>query len=102
MYKSPIELISGELRTEIKNKISKSIQDVGVSVDKEELIKALAYDRQQYEKGYEDGKAEKVYGVWIEADYGYFHCSECGYEYDSPEYITPYCPNCGAKMDEEE
>lgn len=24
------------------------------------------------------------------------------YEHDSPEYITPYCPHCGAKMDEEE
>ena len=34
MYKSPIELISGELRTEIKNKFSKAIQDVGVFVDK--------------------------------------------------------------------
>jgi predicted Zn-ribbon and HTH transcriptional regulator len=27
-------------------------------------------------------------------------CSECGhYEYDEDD-ITPYCPNCGAKMDE--
>ena len=49
MYKSPIELILGEPRTEINNEIGKVIQDVGVSVDKEELIKALAYDRQQYE-----------------------------------------------------
>lgn len=67
MYKSPIELISGELRTEIKNKISKAIQDVGVFVDKEELIKALEYDRQQYEKGYEDGKSE----------YNVVHCRNC-------------------------
>lgn len=46
--------------------------------------------------------AEVKYGEWIEDAYSYFHCSECGYEHDSPEYITPYCPNCGAKMDEEE
>ena len=102
MYKSPIEVVLGELRTEIGNEIDKVIQEAGVFVDKEELNKALEYDRQQYEKGYEDGKAEKVYGEWIEDDYGYFHCSECGYEHDSPEYITPYCPHCGAKMDEEE
>lgn len=25
-------------------------------------------------------------------------CSNCGYE--STEYHKPYCPNCGAKMDE--
>lgn len=46
--------------------------------------------------------AEVRRGEWVEDNYGYFHCSECGYEHDSPEYITPYCPNCGAKMDEEE
>ena len=44
--------------------------------------------------------AESVkYGDWIEGDYMYFHCSECGFEFDEPENITPYCPNCGAKMD---
>lgn len=26
------------------------------------------------------------------------HCSECGFE-TYPENITPYCPNCGARMD---
>ena len=41
------------------------------------------------------------HGEWLEDDYGYCHCSECRYEHDSPEYITPYCPQCGAKMDEE-
>jgi hypothetical protein len=30
-------------------------QEIGYAVDKEELIKALQYDRQQYEKGYKDG-----------------------------------------------
>ena len=29
-------------------------------------------------------------------------CSECGYEHDNPEYTTPFCPGCGAKMDKEE
>ena len=32
-----------------------SILKVGVNVNKEELIKALQYDRGQYNKGYEDG-----------------------------------------------
>lgn len=34
----------------------------GVNVDKEELLKALKYDREQYEKGYRDAKAEQQ---WI-------------------------------------
>ena len=43
---------------------------------------------------------EQVYGEWIEDDYSYFHCSQCGYEHDSPEYVTPYCPHCGACMED--
>lgn len=44
---------------------------------------------------------EVRHGKWLEDDYGYCHCSNCRYEHDSPECITPYCPECGAKMDEE-
>ena len=36
------------------------MQDIGVSVDKEELKKALRYDRQQYEKGYADAKQAAI------------------------------------------
>lgn len=44
---------------------------------------------------------EVRYGEWRPDDYEYNHCSECGYEHDTREYVTPYCPNCGAKMDKE-
>ena len=37
-------------------------------------------------------------GEWIPCDYAYYHCSECGYEQDEREYVSPYCPKCGAKM----
>ena len=49
----------------------------------------------------DDGNEHANYGEWIEDDYAYCRCSECGYEYDSPEYSTPYCPNCGACMEDE-
>lgn len=38
-------------------------------------------------------------GEWIEDDYGYNRCSECGFEYDTPEEKSPYCPHCGALME---
>ena len=47
-------------------------------------------------------------GEWIiiEDEYcGYAKCSVCGDEFTSWEgdcAITPYCPNCGAKMELEE
>ena len=60
MYKNPIEKIYSELQTQIvqedENTVMKAVRNVGVNVDKEELIRALQYDRNQYAKGYDDGK----------------------------------------------
>ena len=64
MYKSPIEMIYGELQTQMvqedEKMVMKAIRKVGVNVDKEELIKALQYDRNQYTRGYEDGKNDAI------------------------------------------
>ena len=54
-YESPIKVIMGQMRMEQENNIYRAIRDYGVDVDKEELIKALQYDRNQYEKGYING-----------------------------------------------
>lgn len=58
MYESPIDLIVGEMQLNYENEIVKAVQQCGVNCNKEELIKALQYDRNQYEKGYADAKAE--------------------------------------------
>lgn len=59
MYESPIELVVSQFQTEIikqqENQVIKAVQNVGVNVDKAELLRALSYDRDQYEKGYADG-----------------------------------------------
>ena len=58
-YQSPIEVIIGQMRFEqekrLEGEVFKAIQDVGVTVDKDELIKALQYDRDQYCRGFTDG-----------------------------------------------
>ncbi len=60
MYESPIEIIEG-----VTNHVMKETEDgivceirkqLGFNIDKEELTKALRYDRHQYERGYADGK----------------------------------------------
>ena len=60
-YKSPIEIITEEMRIEqvkqLEDNIYKAIQKCNINIDKDELIKALNYDRQQYEKGFSDGVA---------------------------------------------
>lgn len=62
MYQSPIEMIYTDIQTQIKEEADKSIyeavQQCEIHVDKDELIKALQYDRRQYERGYLDGYAD--------------------------------------------
>ena len=60
MYESPVNVIYGEMQTQIEGDIFKAIQNVGIDVNKEELIKAMQYDREQYSKGYSDGYAKGI------------------------------------------
>ena len=55
MYESPINEILGEMQITYENECMKVVQSVGFDVNKEELTKALQYDRNQYEKGHKDG-----------------------------------------------
>lgn len=55
MYESPITMIQGKMRMQLEGDVYKVIQDCDIKVDKNELVKALNNDRQQYEKGYKDG-----------------------------------------------
>lgn len=54
-YDSPIRMIVGEMETKMEADTMSVIQRYGIDVDKEELIKALNYDRQQYDVGFKDG-----------------------------------------------
>jgi tRNA uridine 5-carbamoylmethylation protein Kti12 len=60
MYLSPIELsTTNPMIEQIKNEtdefIYRAVAHANVQVDRDELIKALQYDRKQYEKGFNDG-----------------------------------------------
>lgn len=54
-YKSPIEIIQGEWQMQMEGDVLRAVQNYGINVNKEELEKALAYDRHQYNQGYYDG-----------------------------------------------
>ena len=69
MYESPIELIRTQMKMALDNEIFKAVQNVGVNVDKEELLKTLQYDRSQYQKGYDDRDSEIV------------RCKDCAYAF---------------------
>lgn len=62
-WESPITKIYGDIHNEIVRQDEENCtfaieQAIGYKVDKEELIKALQYDREQYDKGYKDGAKE--------------------------------------------
>jgi hypothetical protein len=56
-------MIAGEIQTKIENDTLSMVQNYGFNVDKDELAKALEYDRNQYEKGYKDGSRNML--KWI-------------------------------------
>lgn len=63
MYESPINIIYNQIESDLNEKIEKDIYEVvqkyWIIVDKEELLKALRYDRDQYEKGYAEGRNQE-------------------------------------------
>ena len=126
MYESPISVTWGEIEQATK-RIADAAEtyivarcQMEVDVDKDELIRALNYDRAQYEKGYRDGRADSIKrGFWLGeyskirlnldeegcviTDYECAICSECGSDLlASDEYRVRgvYCPACGALMDD--
>ena len=114
MWQSPIHINTLKPEIDIDGEIVKAVWRYGVEVDKEELLRALQYDRDQYQKGYADGKADaQKHGYWVGIEYdGYadgcpvyhlWECSCCHDEFESEGDPPPYdyCPDCGAKMDGE-
>ena len=68
-YQSPIEIIKGDMEAKMQEGVLRAVQKFDVNVDEEELRKALAYDRAQYEKGYADAMRfatdTNIGGKWI-------------------------------------
>lgn len=105
MYKSPIDIIQStayQVAKGVESDIYQAVFNYGIFVDKEELLKALRYDREQYSKGYEDGQKEaRTQAHWI--DHGSdIECSNCGFTCNDEYYLgnKVACPNCAALMNE--
>ena len=96
MWESPIQIstISEEIGRKIvddqNNYIVETCVKMGVNVDKDELLKALAYDRGQYEKGYADGRRAR--------DSEIVRCKDCihrptgtgaNHDLEFPDYVCP-------------
>lgn len=70
MYNSPVEVIIDKTDYySIENEILNVVQRAGIRVDQRELIRALEFDREQYEKSYADGRADAIRGImeWLKS-----------------------------------
>ena len=73
MYKSPIDIsfvtqytndvvtaVENDVVTTVENAVMSAVIKCGINVDKDELVRALMNDRNQYVQGYRDAKAELI------------------------------------------
>lgn len=56
MYESPIKVLQSQWEMQMEGEIMKAVIKQGILVDKEELLAALKYDRDQYDKGFAAGR----------------------------------------------
>ena len=90
MYISPITQYETEMKLTYENGVFKAVQRVGFDVNKEELTKALLYDRGQYDKGYKEGYAKAlddlIYTAICESCSGCTNCYETASQYRCDHY----------------
>ena len=123
-YQSPIKI--NEAPSEFRRKVQEAndnqmeqhileeVRKIGIIVHKDELLRALSYDRDQYQQGYSAGRASAFrHGRWVEQpcpNGGHFNCSICNHEVSVPTselidprdyecYLDDFCGHCGAQMD---
>ena len=72
MWESPIHLIEQRMPIQLEGDIMKAVTKVGIMADKEELLRALQYDRKQYYRGYNDAIKEFAEEIkrYIAVEYG--------------------------------
>lgn len=91
MYESPINIIYQDIEMQIvkqlEHTVVEAIRKCDVVVVKDELIKALNYDRNQYSKGYKDGANAVLAKVRAEIseEYGDYDICEWFNDYDYEE-----------------
>ena len=99
-WESPIKVMCEELQTLYEDNVVKAVQKYNITVKKDELLKALQYDRAQYDKGYADGRADAMKDI--------VHCKDCSYWTDRMVLVDKdgkprkkYCLNISAMIDKD-
>ena len=81
-YIPPIQAYYAAQKKELEGAVIRAVESVDIHVDPEELLKALQYDRGQYQKGYDAG-----FSAGFCETLQTVRCMECRY----------YDPDCGGR-----
>ena len=110
LYESPISEMQAKIKNIIREQKEEREKDfmcqlsvqMGYEIDKDELVKALMYDRKQYEKGFSDAekhfRAVARWEYYEDGDERFpYKCGRCG----CPSLSTAhrFCSSCGARME---
>lgn len=72
VYMRSLDKMRMEIKADFDNNVWKAVLEYGVHVDKEELLHALSYDRNQYQRGYANGVSvgyqKGLASRWISVD----------------------------------
>ena len=95
MYKPPIELLVTDIQNQIvkqqDEEIYKAVLHYVPNVDKEELLRALQYDRGQYEKGYADGERDAMASI--------VRCKDCKHYHEETGFCEEHSCFCKEDME---
>ena len=95
-YESPIKIIERNITKDLEDNVHDVIMSYGIDVNREELLKALNYDRDQYEKGYRDGKNDRFNSSVKPFKTGNrWRCGECS---TAVGRFWVFCQKCGLKI----
>ena len=95
------EMVEDRERAEEEHLMCRIEETIGYEINRDELIQALNYDRDQYERGYADASGQSRPEMqWIKRPTRLgdirFECPNCHTFTDERPGI--YCGNCGVKM----
>ena len=102
-YDSPLFIQADAMRILVKQEqerqILKAIQNIGIEINKEDLVEALNNDRRRYEDAYRKGYAAAINKEELIDMMPVYesvpHCGKCGYRLQDDWQI---CPKCKARI----
>lgn len=103
MYKSPItvnmmdELTQRFIEQTEDGIVAKVREVMHIDIDKDELAKALKYDRYQYEHGYANGRMDGHASGYKERDDEIVRCGECKHGTIMKNYLGDEMVQCGCE-----